>query len=238
MSVIGAAWLEPIARLLDALEHLTATRPNAFQTSHVENGLSAATALLGAVLMESFIRRVQCLERASVFGRSEDYFEELESRVRREELRHLRRYGASLTKRRYASAVREVFMLRDALAHNHIWHSRIGWSDQGELLVAPGRLDRKSGSRTFRQITRSVVRTSKSLRLNLSPTTVWRRDAYTVLNIVLGALAWLHSVDAKYVPSHTPVVIGGKLYATMAELRREVAARLRKLPRGPRIRRR
>ena len=81
-------------------------------------------------------------------------------------------------------------MLRDALAHDHIWRTRIGWGEQGEFLVAPGRLDRKSGSGAFRRITKSVARTSKTLRLNLSPTTVWRRDVYTVLNVVLGALAW------------------------------------------------
>jgi hypothetical protein len=137
MSVIGMNWFVPITLLLDELGRHAPTPPNDFQATPVENGLSAALALVSATLLESYMRRVQVEDRAQDFWTPvEDYFADMEERSRAQERARLRRYRARLTTRRLSPFVREVFMLRDAIAHNHIWHGRLGWSEDGELLVS------------------------------------------------------------------------------------------------------
>src|SRR5689334_9475340 len=75
MTVIGMNWFVPIERLLLQLEQHAASPPNDFQTSFIENGLSAGVALLSAVLFESFIRRAQVLQGAGdFFVPVEEYF--------------------------------------------------------------------------------------------------------------------------------------------------------------------
>ncbi len=87
----------------------------------------------------------------------------------------------------------EIYVLRDVLAHGHLWVATMGVSDDRlgyDILNAT--LADGFGDRRFRGA--SDGRVTKVLRLNLLPTSVDRRDAATVMRIASQTIEFLTSV--------------------------------------------
>jgi hypothetical protein len=101
---------------------------------------------------------------------------------------------------RLGDDIEEAFVLRDALAHNHIWESQIIWDQKGSLGAIAWRLHPGYGNDRFRRVVdQETVRTHR-LGLNAYPTRVWRHDAFVVWRMFLRALRWLESLKREYAP--------------------------------------
>jgi hypothetical protein len=235
VSVIARALYWAVGWQLDALEAATPIVPNDAQTGSSENGHALAVVVLSVLILESAINRVRHLtERAGNESERErkvnsvDYFSRLVSR------------------RRLSDQVEELFALRDAIAHNHMYRGDFIADEAGSTLrlVTSWKLAPWSGDPRYRRVTNTDHYRTHLLRLNMVPTKVWRRDAYLALWTMFAALKRLEQVEPRLAITRYPFVLARNDAAGAASrLRRQLmshetmVARLReKLKRLPRQR--
>jgi hypothetical protein len=96
---------------------------------------------------------------------------------------------------RLSKAVTEVFVLRDALFHNHLWVLQSSWRPTRlhSATLVSHREDRK-----YRSAVNSKTRRTRTLRLHIVPTQVDRRDALKVIDTVWKALLFIEGKDRRY----------------------------------------
>ena len=107
ISVVGTSYLQPISDLLEKLLKRPVERQGPAGTGHHENGYSAAIIVLLVTVLESYAARLR-------FVRVE---EETAGNLSTPAL--LAAYFPALPTR---EELIEVFLCRNVLAHNHIWH--------------------------------------------------------------------------------------------------------------------
>ena len=169
--------------LLEELESTTATEPNEVQTGSQENGYSCAIVILAVLLLESALNRTRFIrnDNASEHRAASAYFAHISS------------------DRELAESITEVFALRDAIAHNHLWKADVYWDDAGKLRFgSPPKLLEGYGDKRLHRVMDSDTRRSHILGLDLFPPRIWRRDAYLTLNVVFKALEALEEMDRNY----------------------------------------
>ena len=103
VTVIGRALLPPLLRLLQMLEGQPPCRPGDMKTSGFENGYSCAITALSVLLLESALHRTSYVRGDKTFRIAENYFS-----------------GISKDPK-LPGDVEEVFAIRDAIVHNHLW---------------------------------------------------------------------------------------------------------------------
>lgn len=92
----------------------------------------------------------------------------------------------------------EVFAVRDAIVHNHIWRGDVYWDDNGNLgYDAPPELVEGYGDKKFLRVLDLQTQQSHRLGLNLLPPKIWRRDALLILKTVVMALNSLHDSESE-----------------------------------------
>jgi hypothetical protein len=96
---------------------------------------------------------------------------------------------------RLSKAVTEVFVLRDALFHNHLWILQSSWrpAKLHTATLVPYREDKK-----YRAAVNTKTRRTRTLRLHIVPTRVDRRDALKVIDTVWKALLFIEGKDRRY----------------------------------------
>src|SRR5918996_6355327 len=103
LSIIGFGLIDPLLTLLETLEAAPRQPPNEVQTGRGENGYSVAIVVLAVMLLESAINMIRYHERCT--GRM-----------------HVAKYFATICPDpELAEAIDEVFGVRDAIVHNHVW---------------------------------------------------------------------------------------------------------------------
>lgn len=177
ISIFAESLVRPIADLLGRLFSEPHPGSNALQTGSRENGYSVSICLLLAVFLESFIRRATHLSGDSLPTSD-------------------KRLPLTFLKKRYARcdllpAVTEIFVLRDVIAHNHLW--RIAYSTDEELWrdILSTELDSSSGDKKFTDAVDFHSGTTKVLGLNVIPTKTDRSDVRKVLDTVLDTLEFI-----------------------------------------------
>ncbi len=195
LSVIGSNWLHPIAKLLEELNKCKLGKGNAVQVSVIENGYSVAIIVSTVLMVESYLNRMISIinyekgKKCTI--KTRDSFREY--------------FGPSKT----ADKLDELFVIRDAISHNHIWEANISWNINGKLeFIEPPKLEDNKfyGNRKYRTVINEEERTTKLLRLNLFPTKIGREDA---INVIINSFEVLSSIEKKdrrycYI-SHIPV---------------------------------
>jgi hypothetical protein len=181
LSIIGFTLIEPLLTLLETLEAASPKPPNEVQTGPWENGYSVAIVVLAVVLLESALNMIRRHERSS--GRM-----------------HVATYFAKICPDpELAEAIHEVFGVRDAIVHNHVWEAQIEWvRQQGMKFTAPPTLQEGYGDSRFKNIIEPTSRCSRRLGLNLFPPRIWRRDVHIVLKTVSRALTTLEAWKPAY----------------------------------------
>jgi hypothetical protein len=96
---------------------------------------------------------------------------------------------------RFSKAVAEVFVLRDALFHNHLWVIQSSWrpTKLHSATLVSYREDSK-----YRTAVNVGTRRTRTLRLHIVPTRVDRRDALKVIDTVWKALLFIEAKDRRY----------------------------------------
>ena len=106
VSVIGISFVHPITTLLEALESFDPKGPNELQASPFENGYSVAVIVLTVLMLESAVGRTQYVRNE----KSENPVKFIRST-----------YPDS----GFADEIEELFVIRDVIAHNHIWVAQL-----------------------------------------------------------------------------------------------------------------
>lgn len=175
LSVIGTAYLAPIACLAERLKTYSARTPEDLCPPY-ENGYSIALGILSVLLAESFIRRANAVLGGAPYRKALEYAKNaFVGYPRLDELE-------------------EVFVLRDIIAHNHLWGANVEWDSEGRLQVQD--LDRiAGGDKKFARVIGNSKTMTKSLQLRLIPTAICHEDAFKILHEVSDFLFYLESRD-------------------------------------------
>jgi hypothetical protein len=209
IAIAGFSLIYPLLQLLETLETAPPVEPNEVQTRARENGYSAAIVVLSVFLLESALNRVR-------------YFEENEDR----KLTAVEYFETISPDPELAKAVNEVFVLRDVIAHSHVYdmqthHAR----GRGLKFVKRPEIRKAYGDKQFRKVVDPKSGLSRHLKLNLFPLRIWRHDAHIVLGTIKRALMALESMNPDYRDlHHLPCVFCGQdmsFYEVIEEVLRD-----------------
>src|SRR2546427_8510924 len=174
ISIFAVSLVQPIADLLDRLFSRPHPGSSIVQTGSRENGYSVSICLLLAVFLESFVKRAIYLSEDS-----------LKPSEKKDALKFLRKRYPSCA---LLPAITEIFVLRDIIAHNHLWKMEYSTHSQSRRDLLSKELDSSSGDRKFKDCVDLQTGTTKVLVLKLIPTKIDRSEVIKVLNAVLGLL--------------------------------------------------
>lgn len=179
VSILGSSYFQPIADVLDRwLSRPKPPRANKAQSGFYEHGYAATAALLLVAMFESHVSRLRFTNRPNP------------SVTSRHALDVLFGLYPSYPKRK---ALTEVYVLRDALFHNHLWEIEYTWSGSPSMTLHTAVMDSAFGDRKFKDRVNLKTRQTKALALNVVPTRVDRRDVVKVFDTVWSALLFLES---------------------------------------------
>jgi hypothetical protein len=191
--VIGTAHLHSIAALLDRLFALPSHAINDVQASNTHNGYAVGAIALAAFLLESAIARLQYLRHVVPPRGALTYLREV--------------VGASV-----ADDAEEVFVVRDIIAHNHLWDARIRYDASGAMQLESATLRAGYGDAKFRRCVDQTVRMTRRLTLNSFPTRISVSDVGIVLRVVATCLQALDALDARVMQfARQPVRFQGRV---------------------------
>ena len=209
VSIIGSAYLQPIADLLRRLFQLPRLQVNQVQTSVNENGYSASLCVISVLCFESYTMRVRYLNRSpSIAGEKAP-------------LIFLRKLYPNFPD---FDKLEEVFVLRDLITHNHLWHIDYLRNEIEVMKILRAIRDPISGDKKYKRCIDSVNYKTKILELNIFPIRVNRIDVSKVLKTIWNALLFLESKNMQqcYVSQQTvwfekKIINFGKLVSVVEE---------------------
>jgi hypothetical protein len=192
VSAVFIHFLQPIADLCDRMFELCSGEPNEVQTSPLENGYAISIIALTAFLVEGACGRSRYVSGQKQCSPADTF----------------RAFGANAL----AEKIEEIFVVRDAIAHSHLWKAKISWEQndlrfKGQPVRLPGFGDGK-----FQRVVDLDSRATRQLKLDVFPTRIHRRTAIIALKECAKALEFLESKNRQFVyltPQH--VRIGDKV---------------------------
>ncbi|MBX9893864.1 MAG: hypothetical protein K2Y09_01595 [Nitrosomonas sp.] len=187
VTVVGSAYFQPIADLVESLTRRDAPNLYASGTSQRENGYAASISVLLVAVLESYTARLRFV-RNSEFAAAAMNTPDL-----------LEKYFPDLPNK---SELVEVFLLRNLLLHNHIWHLDVSDVEaQGAPTLATPKELGFHTNKHYEDVVDVSRRKTKTLELNAMPTSVDRGDAQKVFRVVWNTLSFMGAKNY----SHTPL---------------------------------
>jgi len=181
VSVLSTAYFFPITALLEKLTPLKLNEPNEVQTSNIDNGYSVSIIVLSVLLLESAIGKTQFVQN------------------KQPPMRPVEFVASEYPQSGFSDKIEELFVVRDVIAHNHLWEAQFQWDDQlGMKFVSPPVLRSGYGDPKFRRVIDPSDRTTRLLGINLFPTRIHRADATIVLKTTVEFLLFLQSQNKSY----------------------------------------
>ncbi|MBI3805643.1 MAG: hypothetical protein HY282_17980 [Nitrospirae bacterium] len=185
--VLFASLLQPIVDLFDHMEKKEPKGPNEVQASKHENGYAASIAVLTVIVIESVCNRAR-----HVYGL-------VDRNGAVQTLRELQAGGL-------ADDVEELFVLRDVIAHNHIWEA-IAEDDTTGLTLVSATKHPSYGDAKFNRTVDLEIRQTRRLHLDIFPARIHRQTAIVVLQKCVEVLRFLENSDTRLVGSTDPHII-------------------------------
>jgi hypothetical protein len=186
LTVIGGNLLMPITKLLEALKLSGVRSVNEVQTSPFENGYSVAIILLAVIYLESTINRIKYII-SSESGEDEG-----------QGIKTLKLFRSEFPNSGLDNKLEELFVIRDVIAHNHIWEATIRWDENYELKLIGANKLKGYGDKKYKKVIDRNTRKTKLLGINLFPTRICWSDIVTVLKTVVEILMFLEGKDRRY----------------------------------------
>ncbi len=179
VSIIGSGYFQPIANLIEHWQKFTPHRPNAVQSGYHQSSYAASVILLLVAMFESYIVRISYInaQKLSVYNKKKTL----------EILFHL------YPQIRYTKALKEIYVIRDALIHNHLWEIDYSWGGNPSLKLHGAQKDSRSGDSKFKDRVNTKTRKTKALKLSVVPTRVSRIDARKIFQTIWRTLIFLES---------------------------------------------
>lgn len=185
VSSLLAALFEPVIHLIEELETNEAQVPNEVQTGILENGHSCGIAVLSVIALESIINKVK-YTRGDPIDRTDRDFTEIAAYI-----------GQVTQNDQLRTEVDELIAVRDAIVHSHLWEAEVGWNpdDYSLRFFGEPQLVDGFGNRRLNRVMDNQTRRTRTLDLNLFPTRIWRKDAYTIFRKVIQILESFEKLD-------------------------------------------
>lgn len=189
ITIVGSSYFQPIADLIEKLASHPMPVPGPAGTSRRENGYSNALVILFVTVLESYTARVR-------FVRPDDVA--LPGAISTPDL--LLAYFPDLPT--YGDLL-EVFMLRNLIAHNHVWHLDTSEGGEARTISTPQQLGFQT-KKNYHQLIDVDTRRTRNLDFPASPSSVDRSHVKKVFEVVWKTLEFMQKKDY----SHTP--LGGR----------------------------
>ena len=185
ITVVGSAYFQPIADLVQNLLREEPGGPFPGDSGVRENGYSASVIVLLVAMLESFTSRLRFVRNPELIagGRSTpgllaEYFPDLPTK----------------------DDLVEVFLLRNVVVHNHIWHLDVSnYEAELRTISTPQDLGFQT-NKDYADVVDVVARRSRKLALNVNPTAVDRRDVLTVFRVVWKTLEFMNRKNFGHTP--------------------------------------
>lgn len=178
ISIVGTAYFQPIADLLNQLMSHPYGEPNDIQTGRKENGYSSSICILSVVCFESFLMRVRYINRAHQVSKTKNPLDFLKP---------------PYSDFQFFNELVETYVLRDVLVHSHLWQVDYSWNDESPMNLINAVRDSISGDKKYKNCVDPQKLETKLLRLNILPVRVNRQDVSKVLSTVWNGLLFLES---------------------------------------------
>jgi len=111
-----------------------------------------------------------------------------------------------------AADVEEVFVVRDAVAHSHLWLAKASWQADGLIFVdSPQKLPQYGDTKLTLSVD-MATRTTRRLKLDVFPTRIRRHTAVLAIKQAARVVCFLEGIDrniAHFSPVHV-FLDGGK----------------------------
>lgn len=176
VTIVGSSYFEPISVLLEELEKHDKAQSNEVQSGYYVNGFSSSICILSVVCLESYVMRVKYINKAT------------QKDIDKTSV------PAYLTKLYpdfpFEQELNEVHVVRDVLAHNHLWEVSFSWDEQKGMVHNESN-KRSSGDNKYKQYVDSNTNRTSKLGLNVSPIKIDVSDAKTVIQTVWKILLFL-----------------------------------------------
>lgn len=186
ISVVASSYMQPIAALLDNLLKNPISGKGPAGTSMHENGYSAASVVLLVALLESYTARL----------RFKRHSEGIDGNVSTPEL--LGKYFPSLPNK---DELIEVFLIRNVLAHNHIWHMDVlNFDVAGASTISTPKDLGFQPNKHYEQVVNVASRSTRLLGLNIIPTSVDLTDVRKVFDVTWRTLKFMNAQNFDHTP--------------------------------------
>ena len=212
LSVLGSQYYQPIADLTERLLEKGYQKPDRVSAGYRESGYAAAIIILSAAALESFVQR-------------DRYFNAKRNRSLISEL-PVTTYLKQVNKYRRHRQLEELFEVRNAVAHNHIWLIDIENPSSGGRRHKGSALVPKTHRLKRIPVYRAKIPRTRNVRFNLSPISVDRTDVQKALSLTIHALQFLSTKGHNPVPLVSNSISFRGQRITFADLAIEVSREL------------
>ena len=157
--------------------------PNEVQTAFHENGYAISIIALAAFLLEGASGRARYISGTGSQKRRPTAAQTLKGFGRND----------------LAEKIEEIFVVRDSIAHAHLWKAKIAW-EKGELrFKVPPTLLANYGDDKFKRHVDINLRTTRCLKLDVFPPRIHWRTAVITLKQCAEALQFLESKNTNFI---------------------------------------
>lgn len=187
VSIVASNFVFPIVSLIESLDTVGKHPPNEVQASPLENGYSLAIITLTVLMVESAVSRTQYMMKIDPPRKALEFIKQ--------------EFPNELFQR-----VEELFVVRDTIAHNHVWEANVSWDEDGKLKLVDAQLVKGYGDKKFGKVVDNSTRKTRILKLNVFPNRICRSDAIIVLKTAFDFLSTLERKDHNYFSVSTLIV--------------------------------
>jgi hypothetical protein len=197
VTIVGSSYFEPISVLLEELEKHDKGSSNEVQSGYFVNGFASSICILSVVCLESYVMRVKYVNKAA-----QNDIDKTPVPV------YLKNLYPDFP---FEQELYEIHVVRDVLAHNHLWEVSFSWDDKKGMVHNKSNR-RSSGDKKYNQYVDSSKNLTSKLGLNVNPLKVSVSDVRALIQTVWKILLFLEGKDRNqcYV-SHLSVKYKGNI---------------------------
>ena len=180
VSIIGVNYLLPISKCLEMIMKEENRLPPIELATVYDNGYSVGIVVLTVLMIESFIRRACLILNHAPYKSALEYIDNTFSDYSRKE------------------CIEETFVLRDVVAHNHLWSMNLSWNRIGHMTIHD--VDHiAGGDKKYRRIIDPNTSRTKKLKMRLRPTSVCYEEAFIVMHEAHYFFEYLENIDKRII---------------------------------------
>ena len=148
VTILGSAYFDPIADLIDRLTKSPRQRPNRIQSGHHESGYAASCVLLLVAMFESYVSRLRFAQGTKIKDSTRAAVDVVLS---------------VYPKLRHQKALQDVYVLRDLLMHGHLWEVEYEWGGPVPMALIDAKMHAAYGDKKFKARVNDKTHRTKAL---------------------------------------------------------------------------